>query len=76
MKCEACGRALKKFTVSNTAPDGEVYGWGPVCAKEVTVRKARAVKREAPWRRGRTVVPSRDVRQVDWVNEQQVSQHL
>lgn len=69
MKCEACGRALKKFTVCNTGPDGEVYGWGPVCAKEVTVRKVREIKREVPWRRGRTVVPSRDVRQVDWVNE-------
>lgn len=69
MKCEACRRPLKRFTVSNTGADGEVYGWGPVCARAVTVRKAREVRREVPWRRGGTVVPSRDGRQVDWVNE-------
>lgn len=69
MKCEACGRALTKFAAENTGPDGVVYGWGPVCAKAVIVRKKREVKAEVPWRRGSTKVPARDSRQVDWVNE-------
>ena len=40
MRCLACNRALTKFTVSIPTRDGE-RGWGPSCARRVTIRKTR-----------------------------------
>ena len=40
MRCLACDRPLTKFAVSIPTRDG-VRGWGPVCAKAVTIRKTR-----------------------------------
>ena len=40
MRCLACDRALTRFAVSIPTRDG-IRGWGPVCAKAVTIRKTR-----------------------------------
>ena len=40
MRCLACNRALTKFAVSIPTRDG-IRGWGPHCAKAVTIRKTR-----------------------------------
>jgi hypothetical protein len=69
LRCHACGRAVKRYAASNTGADGTVYGWGPVCAREVVVRAKRQVRAEVVWRRGKTRVPARDPRQADWITE-------
>lgn len=53
MKCIACGRRLEKYTVSIPSKDG-LIGWGPVCARAVTIRPART---PAPARRPRAPQP-------------------
>lgn len=73
LRCHACDKPLKRYAVSNVGTDGVEYGWGPVCGKDVIVRKKREVKAEVPRRRGTTKVPARDPRQVDWVNEAAVA---
>ncbi len=40
MRCVACGRALTKFAITIPTREGLV-GWGPVCAKRVTIRPTR-----------------------------------
>lgn len=49
MKCEQCGRALKKFAAFVDTKAGP-YGWGPVCARKVMVgarKRARAQAKAA-----------------------------
>lgn len=67
MKCEACGRALKKFAVEIRGADGVAWGFGPVCAKAVTVSPTRSDKGATWAERARPV--QRDTLTRDWVNE-------
>ena len=56
MKCIACGRLLKAYTVSIETPEGRL-GWGPVCALRVTVRKGRGLAQPVVRRREVRVDP-------------------
>ncbi len=66
LRCHACDKPLKRYAVSNVGADGQVYGFGPVCARSVIVRKKREAKAE---RRVTTKVPARDTHTRDWINE-------
>jgi hypothetical protein len=66
LRCHACEKPLKRYAVSNVGVDGVEYGWGPVCGKDVMVRKKREAKAE---RRGTTKAPARDPHTRDWINE-------
>ncbi len=67
LRCTACGRALVRFAVSNVGTDGVEYGWGPTCGRSVVVK---AKRRQSASRRARHAsLPSRDPRQLDWVEE-------
>jgi len=67
LRCHACDKPLKRYAVSNTGTDGEVYGWGPVCGKDVMVRKKREGKADV--RRVATRGHARDLHTRDWINE-------
>lgn len=68
LRCQACDKPLLRFAVAVKASDGTEYGWGPVCARAVVVRKRKQTKPRAA-----ASVPARDPYTRDWVNEAAVA---
>jgi hypothetical protein len=66
LRCLRCNRPLVRFAASIQTRDG-LLGWGPDCAKTVTVTPARPVRGPRAELRQRPL--PRDPRQLDWVEE-------
>lgn len=66
MKCARCSKTLTKYAVSIDTRNGPI-GWGPTCAKYVTVTATRAYPytRQAEVRRPVSRVVAADERQLE-----------